>query len=92
MSYFLPHENVIVSRTALRQSKIGAVAYTQLAFQVLNLTHTNILYGQYHDGYEPTKLCWSHNILGELGQYHGCWCSNSLHQQVIKSDGIDFVK
>ena len=26
--------------------------------------------------------CWGQNILGELGQYHGCWCSgSSCHQE-----------
>ena len=33
--------------------------------------------------------CWSQNISGELGQYHGCWCPGSLCHQAISSHYID---
>ena len=31
-------------------------------------------------------------ILGELGQYYGCWCPGFLGQQVTSSHGIASVK
>ena len=37
----------------------------------------------------PLVLRW--NILGELSQYHGCWCLGCLRRQSISSQGIDSV-
>ena len=31
------------------------------------------------------------NVMGGLGQYHGCWCPGSLRRQGISSHGIDCI-
>ena len=36
--------------------------------------------------------CWNGNILGELGQYHGCWCPGSSHWHVSNSHDYDYVR
>ena len=44
------------------------------------------------DAWNPGKAqplcCWGRNILGEVGQFDGCWCLSSLRDQVISSHGI----
>ena len=47
----------------------------------LVVTH---IFKSYFTGYKPF---W--NILGELIQYHGCWCPGSLRHQAISSHDID---
>ena len=32
--------------------------------------------------------CWNWNILGEISQYYGSWCSGSVRRQVISSHGM----
>ena len=32
--------------------------------------------------------CWNWNILGEAGQYHGCWCPGSSHHQTSSNQVI----
>ena len=34
---------------------------------------------------------WNQNILGYLDEYHGCWCPDSLHHQVISNHSIDYA-
>ena len=36
-------------------------------------------------------MCWGQNILGEQGQYHGCWCHGSLCHQAINDHDIDCI-
>ena len=54
---------------------------------------TNILYAEITESIICHSLKWSiwgwnWNILGKLGQYHGCWCPGSLCHHVTRNHGI----